>query len=401
MPRLILAAARSAPRVLYFAARDLRRQRRRGGDHDRRLRRDLRRSPPAAARWMHAALAGRVDLLSQALDASPDPQLILAPDGRIAYANTAFHDLFPQSGEPALARLAAALADPEAIADFERLRSRAAAGARAIAALPLRDSRGAAAGWFNIAVNPIAGRPGYSFWNIQDITARHEMEAVIRDERNKLVEFLDDAPIGFYSVDGAGRFLFVNQTLAKWLGAHAPPRSSAATRGCTISSPSPPPPDTAPSDPFGGRADGAQRGEVALQEPRRPHDPGLDRPEHGRRGRRAAHPLGGARPDPGARMGDRAAAVARALPALLRQRPGRHRADRPVRPAGGGEPRARRAVRRAAAGPDRRAADRLRRPRRTAARSRSSWPRRPRARPLRGRSRCASRARASAAASCS
>ena len=72
--------------------------------------------------------------------------------------------------------------------------------------------------WFTISVNPIAGRPGYSFWNIQDITARHEMEALIRDERNKLVEFLNDAPVGFYSVDLAGRFLFVNQTLAEWLG---------------------------------------------------------------------------------------------------------------------------------------------------------------------------------------
>ena len=168
-------------------------------------------------------------------------------------------------------------------ADFERLRSRAAAGARAIAALPLRDARGAAAGWFNIAVNPIAGRPGYSFWNIQDITARHEMEAVIRDERNKLVEFLDDAPIGFYSVDGAGRFLFVNQTLAKWLGAHrrgdrrrrcAAARFSRRRRRRRT---------RAPCDPFGGGDDGAQRGEVALQEPRRPHHPGLDRPEHGRR----------------------------------------------------------------------------------------------------------------------
>jgi len=67
-------------------------------------------------------------------------------------------------------------------------------------------------------VLPIPGRPGYSFWNVQDITARHEMEAVIRDERNKLVDFLDEAPIGFYSVDAGGRFLFVNQTLAKWLG---------------------------------------------------------------------------------------------------------------------------------------------------------------------------------------
>src|SRR5439155_780905 len=88
-----------------------------------------------------------------------------------------------------LAAGGAALADPESVAEFERLRSRAAAGVRAIAALPLREGRGASAGWFNVSVNPIAGRPGYSFWNVQDITARHEMEAVIRDERNKLLDF--------------------------------------------------------------------------------------------------------------------------------------------------------------------------------------------------------------------
>src|SRR5205823_10276151 len=100
-----------------------------------------------AARWMHAALAARVDILSQALEASPDAQLILTGDGRTAYANTAFHGLFPQSGNAPLARIAAALADPESTSDFERLCSRAATGARAIAALPLRDARGAAAGW--------------------------------------------------------------------------------------------------------------------------------------------------------------------------------------------------------------------------------------------------------------
>ena len=64
----------------------------------------------AAAAWRTGCMprsAGRVDILSQALDASPDAQLILAPDGRIAYANTAFHDLFPQSDEPPLARIAA------------------------------------------------------------------------------------------------------------------------------------------------------------------------------------------------------------------------------------------------------------------------------------------------------
>jgi two-component system cell cycle sensor histidine kinase/response regulator CckA len=217
-----------------------------------------------AARWVHAALAGRVDILSQALDASPDAQLIVAPDGAIAYANTAFHDLFPQTGEPALARIAAALADAESTADFDRLRSQAAAGTRAIAALPLHDSRGRAAGWFNIAVNPIAGRPGYSFWHLHDVSARHEMEAVIRDERNKLVDFIDDAPIGFYSVDGEGRFLFVNQTLAKLLGGTAAEIIGGDARLHDFLA-LPPPAETLPCDPFGGRSEGEPRGEVILK----------------------------------------------------------------------------------------------------------------------------------------
>src|SRR3954447_13722302 len=216
-----------------------------------------------AARWMHTALAARVDILSQALEASPDAQLILTADGRIAYANTAFHHLFLQSGNAPLGRIAASLADPESVADFERLRSRAAAGVRAIAALPLRNGRGASAGWFNVSVNPIAGRPGYSFWNVQDITARHEMEAVIRDERNKLLDFLDDAPIGFYSVDASGRFLFVNQTLAKWLGSSAEEIVGSGTRLHDFLA-LPTPVGTASFDPFGD-AEAGQSGEVVLK----------------------------------------------------------------------------------------------------------------------------------------
>ena len=217
-----------------------------------------------AARAMHAALSARVDILSQALDASADAQLIIASDGRIAYANTAFYDLFPQFPEAPLERIAAALADPDSTADFERLRSRAVAGTRAICALPLRDTHGAAAGWFNVSVNPIAGRPGYSFWNFQDITARHEMEAVIHDERNKLVDFLDNAPIGFYSVDGSGRFLFVNQTLAQWLGSTPAEIIASGVRLHDFLA-TPPAGDMAASDPFGGSGDGEQRGEVALK----------------------------------------------------------------------------------------------------------------------------------------
>ena len=306
------------------------------------------------ARWSYAALAGRVDILTQALDASPDPQLILAADGRIAYANTAYRELFPLTHERPMPAIAAALADPDAMPDFERLRSRAAQGARAIAALPLCYSRGSAVGWFTISVNPIAGRPGYSFWDIQDITARHEMEALIRDERNKLVEFLNDAPVGFYSVDSAGRFLFVNQTLAEWLGSTPAEIVGSDARLHDFLAVAPPE-GALPWDPFGGRDDGGQRGEVAFKSRTGRIAAGLAEPEHGRRA--------------GAEL--RTRSVVRDLTperewesALRRSRERFQRffANAPVgialidrfRQARRGEPRAGRSVRRAASGADRR-----------------------------------------------
>src|ERR1700691_4586059 len=51
-----------------------------------------------AAHWVQGGLAGRVDILSQALEASPDAQLILGPDGRVAYANAALTNLLPPDG---------------------------------------------------------------------------------------------------------------------------------------------------------------------------------------------------------------------------------------------------------------------------------------------------------------
>jgi PAS domain S-box-containing protein len=137
-----------------------------------------------AARWGQGAIANRLDMLSLALDATSDAQMIIAADGRMAYANLAFERLFPGKGEAPLDRIERSLAaDPESVTEFLQLRSRAAAGVRTTVAVSLRDARGGPVGRFNISTNPIIGRPGYSFLNIQDITARYEMEAQIQDGR--------------------------------------------------------------------------------------------------------------------------------------------------------------------------------------------------------------------------
>lgn len=207
-----------------------------------------------AAWWVHRALAGRLDLLRQSLEASSDAQLVVDAAGRVAYANAAFRQLLPQAGEAPLDALATAT---DAAEEFQRLRASAVAGKRAIASLPMR------AGWFSVAVHPIAGRPGYSFWSFQDITARHEMEQVIRDEQEKLVDFLDNAPIGVYSVDADGRFLLVNQTLAQWLGGTPEEivRSGARLHDFITELP----PGTPPHLPFPESIDSSRGGEAMLK----------------------------------------------------------------------------------------------------------------------------------------
>jgi two-component system cell cycle sensor histidine kinase/response regulator CckA len=218
-----------------------------------------------AARWAQRALANRLDMLSLALDAAPVVQMVVARDGSLAYANLAFDHLFPGRDEPPLDRIERSLAaDPKSVTEFLQLRSRAAAGVRATIAVSLRDARDGTVGRFNISASPITGRPGYSFLYIHDITARNKMETVIRDERNKLVDFFDNAPIGFYSVDGDGRLRFVNQTLAQWLGS-TPSKLLASGAVLHDFIAALPAGETQPSDPFGGRGDGTQRGEVLLK----------------------------------------------------------------------------------------------------------------------------------------
>jgi two-component system, cell cycle sensor histidine kinase and response regulator CckA len=216
------------------------------------------------ARQVHAALAGRLDLLSQALEASPNAHLILAPHGQVAYSNAAFHRFFPDLEKPPLDALDRRFAVGEGIVgEFARLRLEASQYGRAHGRIALRYPAGNTA-WFSLSAHQLAGRPGYSLWSFEDVTARHEMEQVIRDEQMKLADFLDHAPIGFYSVDGEGRFLFVNQALAEWLGATPGELLEGSYRLRDFLA-SEVPPGSPAHAPFEGGAAGAPRGEVVLK----------------------------------------------------------------------------------------------------------------------------------------
>ncbi len=166
--------------------------------------------------------------------AVPQPRQVVDGDGRTVIANRAFYDFFGGVDKPTPELLAVEVAgDEEARDRLDRLVSNARNGVAGYAELPVRPrgeaEGGAAAGsaassadrageWRYVAAHPVSTRPGTVLWMVDDITLRRQLEQVMREEQERFVDLLEHAPIGFYSVDSEGRFLFANQTLCDWLG---------------------------------------------------------------------------------------------------------------------------------------------------------------------------------------
>ena len=212
-------------------------------------------------RQVHAALVNRLDLLSQALESSANAYLIITANGAATYANATFERFFGPLDWAPIAALEARLVGGEGSAgDFKSLQHEVAEKGRARGRIGLARPGGTVA-WFGVVAHRLTGRSGLSLWSFEDVTQQQSLDWEVRDERTKLADFLDHAPIGFYSVDRDGRFLFVNETLAEWLGATPGDLvDGGAKLGDFLASPAPS--WAPPHAPFEGG--GESRGEITL-----------------------------------------------------------------------------------------------------------------------------------------
>ena len=170
------------------------------------------------ARWQQAAV-------SAAFDTALDAHLVVDRHGRVLASNRPARRLFGE-GVGNLAVVEETLSeDMEALTRFRRLRQEAEAGASLTQEVRRRRPSGGAVWWVvttrALTTRTLTSRRPLRLWRFEDVTARREVEALLRDEQVKLVDFMDHAPVGFYSVDEEGRFLFANATLARWLGVEA------------------------------------------------------------------------------------------------------------------------------------------------------------------------------------
>ena len=202
--------------------------------------------------WQHRVLLA-------AFESQPGGRLICASDGRMLFANAEFRRLVPACSNDALAALGRYLGADEV---FRERVTEARAGIGVTADLPVVKGDDGREAWLRLQGQPLSSwRPGVVQWSLEDITERRLVEQVGRREQGKLLDFMDQAPVGFYSADESGRFVIVNATLARWLG--CTPADLVAGGRCVHEVLADPPENVAPYDLFeGGGAE--QAGELRM-----------------------------------------------------------------------------------------------------------------------------------------
>ena len=166
----------------------------------------------------------RDDLTKAVVDTASEGVLAVEEGGRLVYANAAylelaggesFADLRPVervfTGSPevseAVYRLAQAAREGRALTEEVRVSPPLSGGAE-------RDFA-----WYRVRVRPLPRERGdAALWDVADVTPERERQETIFQELQHAIDYLDHAPAGFLSIDRRGRIVYMNATLAAWLG---------------------------------------------------------------------------------------------------------------------------------------------------------------------------------------
>ncbi len=157
------------------------------------------------------------DLMQEVLDGSRGARLITGSGKEALYFNKKFEKFCRGVGPVSLKTLQRVFdGNEESLGEFKTLLQTAQNGTPDVRELfsKYEDNER----WLLINAQPVAGYPGYVHWRIDDVTQQHTVDRAIREEREKLIDFTDNAPVGFFSVDESGRFVFANATFARWVG---------------------------------------------------------------------------------------------------------------------------------------------------------------------------------------
>ncbi len=160
-------------------------------------------------------------LLKAVVDNAFDGILVTDQGGRVFYANATYLDLIGASDGSEVRPIERVfIGDPDVSELIYRLLKAAREGRRLQEEVRISGSPPEAGRWLRLRVRPLSESnrdARMTVWSIADVTRERERQENVFQELQHAIDYLDHAPAGFFSVDGAGEIVYLNATLASWL----------------------------------------------------------------------------------------------------------------------------------------------------------------------------------------
>jgi len=154
------------------------------------------------------------------VDGAFDGILVTDQSGRVVYANAAYMHLIGAPSQKDIRPIERVfLGDPDVSEAVYRLVKAAREGRRLQEEVRIGGARGEPGRWLRLRVRPGGeGRKSRTtIWSVADVTRDREKQENVFQELQHAIDYLDHAPAGFFSADGAGNIVYLNATLASWL----------------------------------------------------------------------------------------------------------------------------------------------------------------------------------------
>ncbi len=160
-------------------------------------------------------------VLKQVVDDAADGLMVTDPRGRVIYANAAYLSLIDAADAGDVRPVERVfIGDADVSEAVFRLLKAAREGQRALEEVRVAAANGKPARWLKLRVRPLGeGKRDapLTLWGVTDVTRDRERQQGIFDEFKHAIDYLDHAPVGFFSVDANGEIKYLNATLASWL----------------------------------------------------------------------------------------------------------------------------------------------------------------------------------------
>jgi two-component system cell cycle sensor histidine kinase/response regulator CckA len=158
------------------------------------------------------------------LEHAQDGIAVIDRHGRVLYANAAYRAFADaRGGEDVRPIERVFVGDPDISEAVYRLLKAAQEGRPLQEEVRLSGGRGAPARWLRLRVRSLSaaadpkGDTKTSVWTVADVTRDRERQENVFQELQHVIDYLDHAPAGFFSVDANGEIGYINATLAGWL----------------------------------------------------------------------------------------------------------------------------------------------------------------------------------------